>query len=46
MMVLQYLLEEGTAKADQEGEDQEGDKEEGESCNRNLQVTVMVFTVI
>ena len=42
-IVLQYLLKEGVAKANQEGEEKEGDKEEGESCNCNCDVTVMGF---
>ena len=42
-MVLQDLLEEGVAEADQEGEDQEGDEEESVSYNCNCGVTVMVF---
>ena len=42
-MLLQDLSEEGATEADQEGEDQEGDEEEGEPCNRNCDVTVMVF---
>ena len=45
-MVLQDLSEKGATEADQEGEEQEGDKEEGESCNRNFDVTVMVFVVL
>ena len=42
-MLLQDLLEEGAAKSDEEGEYQEGDEEEGAPCNRNFDVTVMVF---
>ena len=43
-MLLRDLSEEGPTKVDQEGEEQEGDEEEGESCNRNCDVTGIVFS--
>ena len=43
-MVLQDFLGEGANEADQEGEEHEGDKEDCESCNRNCDVPIMVFS--
>ena len=43
-MIIWYLMEEGSAGADKEGEEQDGDQEEGESCYSNCDVTVMVFS--
>ena len=42
-MLLQDLSEEGAKEGGQEGQEQEGYEEEGESCNRECDVTVMVF---